>query len=150
MAEDIHTSLPCAGSSLFVEDLPVECPPLDANEEPLANACRFYFFDDGDERNYHSHHALKKDCRDSGECKCKSISLQNEVSIQKIATAKRHSFFKSLPIATHDIPQGSGKSLVGKSGHIDFWPYQGFDFKLCRTGLFETIHDLIEALSDEA
>lgn len=149
MAEDIHTSLPYTGRMQFAEELPEDCPLSGAKEEPLRNACRFYFFDDGDERNYHSHYALGKDYRNAGECRGKSISLQNEIAIHQIATAKRHSFFKKLPVAIHDIPQGSGKSLAGGTGHIDFWPYKDFDFNSCRTGVFATIHDLLEALSDE-
>lgn len=147
MAEDIPT--PSSISKVFLEDLPENCPLPGSSEDPLPLACRFYFFDDGDTRNYQSHSSLGKDVKGAGECRGKSISLQTKGAVDQIMTAKRHSYFKELPVALHNIPLGCGKSLEGKKGHVDFWPFKDFSFDSCRVGVFHTGYELLEAMKDD-
>lgn len=149
MKRDSSDSQTQLAEEVFREDLPDNCPLPGSVVEPLEGVCRFYSFPDGDPRNYFSHVKLGKQIGSAGECRGKSVSLQTQNAVKQIMSAKKLQFFKSKPVALHDIPPGSGRSLEDTKGHIDFWPYKDFDLYTSKTELFATGSELGEALNND-
>jgi len=149
MVRDSSRSRTTLAKEIFEEELPEDCPLPNSVVEPLEAVCRFYSFPDGDPRNYFSHAKLGKPFGSAGECRGKSVSLQTPNAVENIMSAKKLQFFKAKPVALHNVPAGSGRSLENAKGHIDFWPYKGYDLYTSKVKLFATGSELGEALSDD-
>ncbi len=64
---------------------------------------------------------------DADPCSWASCSLFE--GDEHTANMMKLPFFKRFTArALLEIPAGSGRSLRGKNGHIDFWAYSGFLF----------------------
>lgn len=148
MADNILTLNTGPITAIYDEDLPADCPLPNSTANPLEAVCRFYPFPDGDPRNYYSHSKLGKPFGSAGECRGKSVSLQTTGSAKNIVSADKIPFFRGKSVAIHNVPSGSGMSVANKNGHIDFWPYEGYDLYDARVNLFSNGVELVEALKN--
>lgn len=131
----------------FAEELPDQCPPQEAVDQKLERVCRFLTFEQSDPKNFYSHSKLGKPSGKASECHARSLSLFKEDAVPNFVAAKRMAFFRKCKIAILTIPCGVGLSVVGKTGHIDLWPFQGSDVSACSTEVLETPDEIQKNIS---
>lgn len=117
------------GDSMYCEELPEACPPLDAVGNPLSNVYRRVDTAAPVASDFASHAFLGKEPKFPVDpCKWASCSFfRDKKKISDIS--------KKLPkprtfanfIAQLDIPADTGRWKEDKKGHIDFWMYASFD-----------------------
>lgn len=100
----------------------------DSTEQELTDVWRFVNKLDVTEDCFASHAAMGKPVRTGvDECRWASCSLfegdKRTANMMKVPFYKR--FVARVLL---NIPAGSGRSLRGKNGHIDFWAYSDFEF----------------------
>jgi hypothetical protein len=114
----------------FLEQLPDQCPPVDAKEYDFVVAYRVVICDNPSIEDFRSHAARNK-IRPEAVDPCRwascSIFLSRDSAIE-IARKLPKPRYKSPFLAAFPISMGDGVSLLkSKSPHVDFWMYADFD-----------------------
>ncbi|UWQ55107.1 hypothetical protein [Leisingera caerulea] len=109
----------------FLEELPVGCPPDDAEDGLLEEVWRFHQGVTPKPEHFFSHAKLgKNNHRNVCQCVFSSCSLFKTKRARQMAKLP---FFKKKMASELKIPAKSGKFLQGRDGHVDFWMYTSFD-----------------------
>ena len=107
----------------FMEKLPPQCPPADAEDRELDSIYRYVASKEVDLDAFKSHAALGKPCPIGVEpCRWASCSLKPHTNVlTKLPALKDLKWAAKLK-----IPKGAGRSKMTKN-HVDFWCTKGFD-----------------------
>lgn len=110
----------------FWEELPLQCPPEDAQDVEIEVAYRVVFSNPVTKEHFRSHRYLGIPSSSGDECRHASCSLWTSAD-----RARQIAEFPKLKprnpwIASMIIPKGSGLSRA-KRDHIDLWIYDDFD-----------------------
>lgn len=110
----------------FLEDLPPECPPKEAQDGDVGIAYRAIVDETPTTDDFKSYAALGRSSSSVDSCRFASCSLytckdkaKNIFSLPK----KRHEF---KYLATLEIKRGAGLALMRKK-HVDLWMFAGFN-----------------------
>jgi hypothetical protein len=124
----------------YMEALPLQCPPQDAQDVAYSLAFRIVFSNPPTNDDFKSRAALGmatpagvSDCRNAS-CSLSAdvIKLRNQALLPKFRA-------KKPKIAHLSIGIGSGRSCMNvKSSHIDFWMYDTFN-PISATSLVEDV-----------
>lgn len=123
----------------YMEDLPDQCPPAEAEDQPFGPAYRILPADQVELKHFYSHHKLGKP-KPAGvdDCRYMSCSLfGSEEKARAIASLPKFRV-TSTHLAEINVPSGVGSSLINeKTKHIDFWPFDPFDVTVAVTKVVE-------------
>jgi hypothetical protein len=114
----------------YLEDLPEQCPPSSASDQPLDGVLRFVSGTDISSlsiQDFLSFAALGQKRRNANPCDLASCSLFANEYCEGFKTARKFPKLREKPVAKVSIPSGSGMSIVNKKGHIHFWMFKAFD-----------------------
>lgn len=113
---------------MYKENLPEECPLVDAADVALTDVWRFVKTDQITEECFASHDAIGKQRPDAVDaCLWASCSLFEgaEYTAARLKTQFGKRFIGRVKL---EIPAGSGRSLADGVKHIHFWAYEQFEF----------------------
>lgn len=111
----------------YIEDLPEQCPPEEAKDQPIEIAYRVVKCDPPTQSCFASQASRNRPLRDGGDqCRHASCSLFSCFNKAKNIAYKLPKPRRGARlIAEMKLPKGAGRSLI-VGDHIDFWFYSAF------------------------
>ena len=118
----------------FWEDLPHQCPPVDADDSAVEGVYRLVSVEAPTEADFKSARALgKKLPPNVDECRWASCSLMYDPKpLLKLPKFKSYKWAAKLA-----IPEKSGLGHMSNGNHIDYWWAKQCDIKGCIVEIIE-------------
>jgi hypothetical protein len=122
---------------MYSESLPMQCPPSEAVDDALPDVYRLVANETPSAQDFRSKAALGIPLDDGADsCMWSSCSLFTKTDrLLKFKRLKAENPF----LVKLEVPAGSGKYLVGSSGHhVDYWLYKGNCLASCVVSIEDT------------